>query len=130
MIVRMTDAFSTNLLSGVPIPTMLNNGELRLYTGEEPYDLMDPTGVLLGTIRGNAGEFPLYSQSGPQVALADTVTWSLDIVATGTPGYLLAIPNPGYPGARILTSYMNFPEITALTQHIVIPQTFFSITGA
>lgn len=130
MIVRLTDAFSANILAGITIPTMLNGGELKLYSGEPPYDLMTPTGVLLANIRGNLGELPTYIRSGTQVALDDEVTWALEIQATGTPGYIMATANAGYPGCRVVTSYINFPAISALTQQIIVPQTFFAITGA
>lgn len=130
MIVRLTDAFCANILAGITIPTMLNGGELRLYSGEPPYDLMAPTGTLMGTIRGNLGELPTYIRSGSQVSLDDEVTWGLDIEALGTPGYILATSNAGYPGCRAATSYITFPTITLLSQQIIVPQTFFAITGA
>ena len=130
MLVRLTDQFSANILAGITIQTMLNGGQLQIYTGDPPYDLMVPTGTLLGTIKGNASQLPSFIRNGAQVYLDDAISWELEITALGTPGYILAIANAGYPGCRAASSYLTFPDVTLLTQQIIVPQSFFAITGA
>lgn len=129
MTVQISPDLAASMLAGVTIPAMFNGGELRVYTGDVPFDLTAPTGTLLASVKG-PGATPLhYTINANSVELDPDIAWILETVAAGVPGYIIAVGNAGFANCRAASDLINIPTFTSAAAQLAVTTLNFSIFG-